>query len=115
MALSTNTMDFQLVTVAVAGASVAINPQPYDNTDIVVINNIGSNAVRLGIGTAGGAISSADGFNIPSGASFSFPIGTRNVRPGPAFSGTTSLILDSVGGAGSAQVLFMNKTENWGV
>lgn len=110
MATSKQTLSFQRVQVATPGTSVALAPQPYDNTETVIIYNRGSNTIRLGIGAAGGAVAIASGTDIPSGASLALPIGTLTNRPGPAFSGTNSLILDADGGAGDAQVTFMNVT-----
>jgi hypothetical protein len=108
MALSTKTINFQRVQVAVPGTSVALDPQPFDNTLYLIIYNRGTNVLRLGICAGGTAITVENGNDIPAGAALQLPIGVRSNRPGPAFAGANSLCLDVVGGGGDAQVAYVN-------
>ena len=113
MATATSTFSFQSVAVSTPGTSIALTPQPYDNTDVIIINNTGATSIRYGIGAAGSALTSSNSMLITTGQSVSLPIGTKSVRPGPDFSGSNSIIIDSVAGAGTVEVQFLNKSKQW--
>jgi hypothetical protein len=108
MSASTQNLVFQRVQT-VAGTAVAMSPQPYDNTAMVVVYNRGTNPMLIGIGAAGGPLAIANSTTVPAGGALSLPIGVKTQRPGPEFSGAYSLIMDSTGGAGDAQVTFLNQ------
>lgn len=108
MAASTNTVDFQLVTVPVPGTSIALNPQPYDNTHTIIFYNAGANACRVAIAAPGGAIAAGGGADLPVGAALVWAIGAIQWRPGPPFLGANRVVVDSVGGAGNVTIQLIN-------
>jgi hypothetical protein len=108
MAISTNTLDVQRVQVAAPGTSVALNPQPYENTHTLVIYNRGTNVIRVGTGTAGGAIAVGAGTEIPASGALTLAIGTVTNRAGGNFDAGRQLIVDSSGGAGDCIITFLN-------
>lgn len=111
MATSKNTVDFQRVQVAGAGTSVALATQPYDNTHTVIFFNRGANPLLISYGVAGGAIAPGAGADLPVGAALTWALGAVTSRPGgPA----STIIVDSVGGAGDCSVQFINATQQVG-
>lgn len=111
MATSTKTVEFQRVQVAAAGTSVALNPQPYDNTHTIIFYNRGTNPLLIGFGTAGGAIAAGAGADLPAGAALTWALGTVSSRPGEV---ATNIIIDAVGGAGDCSIQFVQSTQPTG-
>lgn len=111
MAVSTNTIDFQRVQVAVAGVSVALSPQPFDNTHTVIFYNRGANPLIIGYGVAGGPIPPGSGADLPVGAALTWAVGTLQSRPGAV---SRLIIVDSVGGAGDVSVQLVNSISQVG-
>lgn len=108
MAISTNTMDSQRVQVAAPGTSVAANPQPYDNTHTLIVYNRGANVIRVGVGTAGGALAIGGGVEIPGAGAITLAIGTNVNRAGGNFDAGRQLIFDASGGAADCILTFLN-------
>ena len=110
MALSTNTVDFQRVQVAVPGTSVAV-PQVPDNTHTIIFFNRGAVPLLISLGTPGGAIAPGAGADLPVGAALTWAWGTVTARPGQV---STPIIIDAVGGAGDCSVQYINATQQVG-
>lgn len=109
MPVSTNTVDFQRVQVPVAGVSVALSPQPYDNTHTIIFYNAGTSACRVSIAAPGGAIVAGGGADLPVGAALVWAIGSIQWRPGPLFTGANQVVVDAVaGGVGDVTVQLIN-------
>lgn len=88
------------------GTAVIANPAPYDNTHTVVIlnNTAGRDAyVRWQTGTA--ALTAANSSVVPGGSSLTLSIGSLSQRP---TDGSASLYFDSVGGACTLQITYVN-------
>lgn len=111
MAISTKTVEFQRVQVAVPGTSVALNPQPYDNTHTIIYYNRGTNPLLISYGTAGGVIPAGGGADLPVGAALTWALGTVSSRPGEVAS---PIIIDSTGGAGDCSIQFINSVQPTG-
>lgn len=93
-------------TVASSGTAVALNPQPYANTHTVLIYNPTANNVFVRWANGTGAITIANGVQIPASGSVSLVIGPASERPADGTNGT--LYADASAGSTAFNVTYIN-------
>jgi hypothetical protein len=68
-------------TVTTSGTAVALNPQPYGNTNTILVYNSTANDVFLRWQTSAAAITAANGVRVPATSSVQLVIGPASQRP----------------------------------
>ena len=93
------------VTVPSSGTAVELNPQPYGNTNTVLVYNGTANNVFLRWQTGTGAITGATGVRVPPSGSVQLAIGPLSQRPS---SGGATLRVDASANGTTVEVTYIN-------
>jgi hypothetical protein len=82
MAISLKPAEGLQVVVAAAGTSVTANPQPYDNTDtVVILNNTAGVDGYVNYQSSNAAMAATGAMIVPGGSSLTLSIGSKSQRP----------------------------------
>ncbi|MCH9834218.1 hypothetical protein K0U83_01075 [bacterium] len=93
------------VTVSSSGTAVALNPQPYGNTNTILVYNGTANNVFLRWQTNNNAITGANGVRVPPSGSVQLGVGPLSQRPS---SGAATLRIDASSGSTTVEVTYIN-------
>lgn len=92
-------------TVAASGTAIELNPQPYDNTNTVLVYNGTANDIFLRWQTSNAAITAANGVRVPASGSVQLAIGPKSERPS---SGAATLRADASANGTVLNVTYVN-------
>jgi len=94
-------------TVAAAGTAVALSPQPYGNTNTILVYNSTANDVFLRWQNSNAAITAANGVRVPATSSVQLVIGPASQRPSAGGAGY-ELYADASAGGTTFEVAYVN-------
>ena len=110
MARATSSMTHANAAVGASGTSVAASSEPLDNCHTILVTNPDeAKTVLVGLGTAGGALTAGvSAQRVPPSYTLVLSVGQINQR-GAYAPGGTGWIYDSIGGAVTAEVTYLNQ------